>query len=69
MSHPSFIAIYAGTSISDARLLAASGDEDLVEIVAARLLQRWPPEDPDPVSAALKVGRREALRLVAGDEE
>jgi len=67
MSTPAaFVAIYAGATVAEARLLAAASDTDLVEIVATRLLKNWPPGDADPIANALADGRRQALELIAG---
>jgi hypothetical protein len=60
------VALYAGDTISSARLIIASGDPQLVAYVAETLLRFEPEEaatDPDP-AAALEAGRRRALRLV-----
>jgi hypothetical protein len=59
-----FVAIYRGRTISDARLIALSADPALVADVTARILQERSAEESDPIIASLEKGRREALRLV-----
>jgi hypothetical protein len=61
-SMDSFVALYRGPTVSEARLVAASGDPALVAEVASRLLAQA--RDPDPVLAPIDAGRRQALRLV-----
>jgi hypothetical protein len=63
----SFIALYRGPTVSEARLVAASGDPDLVAYVAASLLDGS--RERDPVLARIDDGRREALRLVLDELE
>jgi hypothetical protein len=63
----SFVAVYRGKTISEAKMIAVSGNPALVAHVASELL-----DDPfclhdagaDPVLIALNQGRRKALRLV-----
>jgi len=63
----SFVALYRGLTVSEARLVAASGDAALVGYVAARMLER-PPEQDDAL-APISEGRRQALRLVLDEAE
>ena len=64
----SFLAIYRGRTVADAKLVAVSADPQIVSEVAARLLKH-PDEaedsEDDPVLAAVERGRRRALRLVS----
>ncbi len=65
-----FIAIYHGTTVGTAELVAVSADPTLVSEVATRLLDE-PPLSADAVRIALDGGRRRALRLIrqeAGDD-
>lgn len=67
-----FVAIYAGDTISSAKIVAASSDPDLVSKVAAALLKdkrssiRTP--NADPITEAMEAGRRQALQIVEGGE-
>lgn len=59
----SFIALYRGSSVANAELVAVTTDSDLICQVASSLLTEK--EKPaDPAVAALKTGRQRALRLV-----
>ena len=61
----SFVAIYRGLSVSDARLIAVSADPQLVADVSSRILQDdRADEEPDPVIAPINRARRRALSLV-----
>lgn len=65
-----FLAIYRGATIGEAKLINVSADPDLVASVAARLLEGGSGErmeSEDAVLSAVADGRRRALRLVAGD--
>jgi len=59
-----FIALYRGRTVAEARLVAVSADPDLVSDVAARLLQRAASDSGDPVIDRVESGRREALHLL-----
>jgi hypothetical protein len=59
-----FIAIYRGKSVADARLIAVSADPALVGDVSARLLQHVSREHQDTVVNSLEEGRAAALRLI-----
>jgi hypothetical protein len=59
-----FLALYRGTTIGDARMVAVTADPELVAAVATHLLDTPQPHDADPVITALQHGRRGALRLI-----
>ena len=62
MPRTTFLAVYTGATIADARLLAVSTDPSLVQEVVTRLLgEKLEPSD-DPSVRALDEGRRRALR-------
>jgi len=63
-----FVAIYTGDTIATARLIAASADPSLVQYVATRLLDHGSESD-DPATAAVDLGRRNALRLIVEQED
>ena len=63
-----FIAVYRGETISEARLVTASSDPALVAEVVARLLSTELAErTDDPVVARVADGRRQALRVIIGE--
>lgn len=64
-TYSTFVALYRGRTISDARLLAVSADPALIADVSARLLcpQSFA-AGGDPVITELERGRRQALHLV-----
>jgi len=65
---PTFIAVYRGASIAEARLITASSDPALVADVVGRLLSEELAERADdPVVARVAAGRREALRVIVGE--
>lgn len=66
MQRGSFVALYRGASVGDARLVAVSADPEIVRDFAERLLSEepGPAAEPDPVERALEGGRRDAIRLV-----
>ena len=58
-----FVAIYSGETVGDARLVALSAEPGLVQEVAERLLHGW--ERPaDPVGARRADRCRAALRII-----
>jgi len=59
-----FVALYAGETLSNARLIALTGDPEAVRAVAgaALLTLKNPPEDP--AARAVDEGRRKALDSV-----
>jgi hypothetical protein len=60
---PTFVALYHGVTVGDARLVAVSADPRLVGDIATRMLSDTSlPEEP--VVAELERGRRKALRLI-----
>ena len=59
-----FVAIYRGQTIAEARLIAVSAAPDLVSDVTSRLLKKKPNQNEDPVLEGLESGRRTALRLI-----
>jgi hypothetical protein len=59
-----FVAIYRGSSVTTAKLIAVSTDPSLVADVSARLLQKPSDTNQDPVVGQLEHGRQEALRLI-----
>jgi hypothetical protein len=61
-----FVAVYRGQSVGDARLVAVSADPAIVSDLAARILGQ-PASTGDPVLARLDAGRRAALRVI-GEE-
>jgi hypothetical protein len=61
----SFVAIYRGQTVGDARLIAVSANPDLVAEVSSKLLKDAPAQGEDEVLEALDGGRRSALTLVA----
>ena len=62
----SFIALYRGDNIRDAKMVAVTGDPKVVAHVVAQLLAdpQQQPENDDPALHALESGRRHALRLI-----
>jgi hypothetical protein len=59
----SFIAIYRGKTVAEARLIAVSANPDLVAEVSSKLLEEVANEG-DEILEALSKGRRFALTLV-----
>jgi hypothetical protein len=59
-----FVALYRGATVADARLVAVSADPEIVADLSARLLQTGPADDGDPVVENLERGRRAALKLI-----
>lgn len=65
-----FLALYRGESVGDAKILALTAEPGLVREFAARLLHEPATnEASDPVLEALERGRRQALRLVKSGTE
>jgi hypothetical protein len=64
----SFVALYRGPTITEARLIAVSADPAVVARVAAQLLRSiagaTDAPEPDPVLGAFERGRRRALHHV-----
>jgi len=61
-----FVALYSGQTIADARLIAASSAPELVELAAQRMLVEVD-QSPTVLSDPVLAGRRHALRLVASE--
>lgn len=64
-----FVALYRGITVAEARLIAVSADPVIASDLAARLLagQRSEAEterEDDPITAPIEAGRRSALRLI-----
>jgi hypothetical protein len=59
-----FLALYRGRTIGDAKMVAVTADPSLVATVAAHLLDTSQPQSEDPVVTTLEQGRRAALRLI-----
>lgn len=65
----SFLALYHGPSVPQAKLIAVTADPHLVSDFAARLLHdEESPPNADPVLDEVERGRRRALRLIAHEE-
>jgi len=64
---PSFLVLYRGENIPEARVVAVSADPTTVAEFADRLLHRPPDtkDPPDPVLLSIERGRRQALRRIA----
>jgi len=62
-----FIALYRGQTINSAKVIAVATDSELVSLVASKMLQTPETDFSDPVVSAMDAGRRQALRLVAGE--
>jgi len=62
----SFVALYRGDNIREAKMVAVTGDPNVVAHVVAELLAepQPQPENTDPALHALEAGRRHALRLI-----
>lgn len=59
-----FVAIYRGASINQAKLIAVSIDPTLIAYVSTHLLEEQLPAGQDSVITELERGRQEALRLI-----
>lgn len=59
-----FVAIYRGASVNQAKLIAVSVDPALIAYVSARLLEEQILTGHDSVITELERGRQEALRLI-----
>ncbi len=60
-----FVALYRGPSVSEARLISASGNPELASYVARVLLNEE--FEDDPVLVPVSQGRARTLRLVLGE--
>jgi hypothetical protein len=61
---PTFLAVYRGRTIAEARMVAVSAEPSLVAEVVDRLLDQPHEFDDDPVVCAIDRGRLAALRLI-----
>lgn len=61
---PTFLAVYRGDTIGEARMVAVTADPCLVADVVNRLLDQPREHDDDPVVRAIDHGRATALRLI-----
>jgi len=64
-----FLALYRGNTVAEAKIVCLSADPELVAFVANKLLTSEGneyPSDSDSVLNALSVGRVSALRLIVG---
>ncbi len=62
-----FIALYRGPSVSEARLVAVSSDAGLIRDVATRLIGPSSEDDEastDPVIRSIDQGKRSALKRI-----
>jgi hypothetical protein len=59
-----FLALYRGQTVGDAKMVAVTADPLLIAYVATNLLDISRQEDTDPVVNTLERGRRAALRLI-----
>jgi hypothetical protein len=59
-----FLALYRGKTIAEAKMIAVTADPQLVATVATHLLDTPQPQDADPVITTLEHGRHGALRLI-----
>jgi len=59
-----FLALYRGDSIAEAKLVAVSADPSLITFVVNQLLDPDPYPEADPVCGALEHGQRVALCLI-----
>ncbi len=62
-----FLALYRGSNIDRARLIAVTVDSELVREFARRLLVNSEPPEHDSALEALQDGRLQALRIVSGE--
>jgi hypothetical protein len=59
-----FLALYRGQTIAEAKIIAVSADPGLVADVSSRLLERPMAGSHDPVIAQVEQGRRAVLELI-----
>jgi hypothetical protein len=70
MSTPTFVALYRGGTVAEARLVAVSAQEELVVLVAEHLLKSQVPTpavSADPVLRALAESRAATLAHIASE--
>ena len=63
-----FLALYRGKTIAEAKMVAVTTDPCLVAEVVDRLLNHPQMDDDDPVARAIDRGRVTALRLIKGEQ-
>ena len=63
-----FLALYRGKTIAEAKMVAVTADPCLVADVVDRLLQHPPMDEDDPVVRAIEYGRVTALRLIKREQ-
>ena len=59
-----FLALYRGKTIAEAKMVAVTAEPALVAAVASHLLDTSHSQDNDSVLTTLERGRRAALRLI-----
>ena len=59
-----FLALYRGNTIAEAKLVAVSANPSLIIFVVNQLLASDPCANVDPIRGALEHGQRVALRLI-----
>lgn len=67
-----FLALYRGRTIGEAKMVGVSVDPALVGYVASKLLEESSSQDSmpdDSVLHAIEDGRRHALQLIHGEEQ
>ena len=65
----SFITLYRGETVGEAKIIALSADPDIVADFASRLLQSSQNEKTDdPILGAIQQGKTRALRLIATED-
>jgi len=63
-----FVAIYTGDTVANARLIAASAAPELVRYVAEALYNNTPRETGNEATQHIEQGRHNALRLIVEQE-
>jgi len=64
----SFVVIYSGRTVAEARIIAASSSPDLVKLAADKMLYELDTQKDSAVDAAL-IGQRYALNAVRSTAE
>jgi hypothetical protein len=59
-----FVALYSGSDLAGAKLIAITGNREAVRAVAEQALQEMKDSPGDPASRAMEQGRRKALQSV-----
>ena len=59
-----FVALYSGSDLSGAKLIAITGNREAVRAVAEQALYEMKDPQGDPASRAMEEGRRKALKSV-----